>query len=218
MAISLQEYRNKVAALRDKLAAKALDVVIYPAALSLLGTIKNRINDGGNSKGGKIGQYSTKPAYFRKDQFVKRSAFKPIGKNGFKGERVVSEREYRVEERTLKSGKLQQRLVSEQNYRIEKRNLQSMYLAGGYKELRAIQGRRTDVVNFNYRGSLLLSFGIGKSGQTVLIGFKNEKEALKRAGLEKRFGKVFTATDAELKEYNKEVTEESRELINTLLR
>jgi len=56
-----------------------------PAVNELLAEVKNRISrDGKNTAGGKTGDYSSKPMYASKKQFVRTGSFKPIGKTGRK--------------------------------------------------------------------------------------------------------------------------------------
>lgn len=61
-----------------------------PAANMLLATTKNRIvQQGKATDGSRIGSYSTRPAYFSKKQFVKKGAFKGVGKNGGKPRKTM---------------------------------------------------------------------------------------------------------------------------------
>lgn len=83
--MTLRDYQNNIAALISQGAERAIESVIVPAANGLLAAIKNRIAlDGKNSNGGQIGSYSTKPAYYGKQQFTKTSSFKAVGKTGEK--------------------------------------------------------------------------------------------------------------------------------------
>jgi len=77
----------------------------------------------------------------------------------------------------------------------------TMYLPDGYKQLRDVQGLRTDIMNFKYRGDLIQSYKMQKEAQIILLGLDSEKEALKREGLEGKFGEVFYATDEEKQRY-----------------
>lgn len=80
-----EEYTERIFTMSEEYAQRAIDSIYIPAANGLLATIKNRIvNEGENSAGGKIGSYSTKPAYFTQEQFVKKSVFTPQGKTGEK--------------------------------------------------------------------------------------------------------------------------------------
>lgn len=81
--MTLEQYRTALGDLARKVGDRLTDAAIIPAGSALLARIKNRvINEGKNSNGGKIGTYSTKPTYYRRDQFVKKGAFKGQGKNG----------------------------------------------------------------------------------------------------------------------------------------
>lgn len=86
----------------------------------------------------------------------------------------------------------------------------TMYLPGGYKQLRSIQGRRTDVKNYEYTGDLMLSFGFAKNDAGVAIGFNSERSAVKRKGLEAKFGAAFPPSKKEIEDYKEEVTEQSK--------
>jgi len=166
--------------------------VMLPAANRLLGTIKNRIvRDGLNSNNQKIGDYSTTPIYVSKEQFVKKGSFKPLGKGGFKGERIV--------ERKLKSGAIKRS--------IKKTKPQTMYLENGYKQLREIQGMDISKINLKYSGDLIINnYKIATKGKTtILLGITTEEDAKKREGLEARFGAILSGTKEELKVYEDEV-------------
>lgn len=90
----------------------------------------------------------------------------------------------------------------------------SMYLPGGYSQLREIQGRRTDIKNYEYFGNLVKSFNLQSLPQQkmVIIGFDSELEAKKRQALEKRDGKAFYPSSDEIKDYADGVTEDSKQL------
>lgn len=81
--MTLEEYQSKLSELVDLAAVKAYEEVIVPAANELLAETKNRIQlDGTKADGTRIGSYSTREAYYTRSQFIKQSAFKPIGKTG----------------------------------------------------------------------------------------------------------------------------------------
>lgn len=75
----------------------------------------------------------------------------------------------------------------------------SMYLKGGYDELRRIQGRKTPDVNLNYTGSLSLNVQAGKITDGVYgVYLSSELESKKRKGLEKKVGKpVFSISPSD---------------------
>lgn len=92
MAITLAEYQLRLNDLVNIASDEIVDRAIVPAANNLLADIKDRIGlDGKDSKGNKMKGYSNDPAYFRKDDFVKKGAFKGRGNpnkiKNIKGER-----------------------------------------------------------------------------------------------------------------------------------
>lgn len=186
MSITLEQYQHKLQELAKQGSERAVETIIVPAANELLANIKNRIiKEGRKSDGSKIGNYSTKPAYFEQQQFIQKGKFKPRGKTG---------------ETTFKTGALHK----------------SMYIPTGYKGLRDLQGRPTDKINEFYSGSTMLSYQMQIEPNTILLGLTNEKSAKVRAGQEKRFGKIFYATQEELKEYNQNVAKQSKELVTKI--
>lgn len=81
--MNITEYNNKLKQLIGEKSGQLALSIRIPAANRMLATIKNRIiNEGKSSTGADIGQYSRKPAYFSRDKFVKKGAFKGQGKNG----------------------------------------------------------------------------------------------------------------------------------------
>lgn len=93
----------------------------------------------------------------------------------------------------------------------------TQYFPGGYEQLRSVQGRRTDIKNYEYTGDTINAFGFGKNEKGVAIGFRNEKAAEIRKGLEERNGRAFPPSAIEIQEYTKEVVEETKKLqINIL--
>lgn len=83
--MNMQEYMKRLKALTQAVQEKAAEAILVPAVNEYLANkINTIVQKGEKSDGSKIGQYSTKPMYASKDQFVKKSAFKPIGKRGKK--------------------------------------------------------------------------------------------------------------------------------------
>lgn len=83
--VELTDYTKKLEQLSERYSREAVDSVFVPAANEFLATIKNRISqEGRNSQGAPIGQYSTKPGYFGTAAFIRRSSFSPRGKTGEK--------------------------------------------------------------------------------------------------------------------------------------
>lgn len=82
--MTIEEYNAKLGTMTEEYAQRAVDSIYVPAANMLLATIKNRIEEGKNSQDSKTGAYSTKPAYYSPEAFVKRSTFAAQGKTGEK--------------------------------------------------------------------------------------------------------------------------------------
>lgn len=83
--MTLEEYYANLGKLAEVSSQRALDSIVAPAANELLAKIKNRISqDGKNTQGANIGNYSTTPEYYSKSQFVKQGSFRNVGKTGKK--------------------------------------------------------------------------------------------------------------------------------------
>lgn len=224
--MTIEEYRERLIALKQAAAQKAVEQIIVPAANKLLATIKNRIQvEGKNSSGRQIGTYSQKPMYATKEQFVKTASFKPRGKNeiGSNGKKGKIKKELIGGKRIAVKGKSKTTKVEGIGEVTEFKARKSMYLPDGYKELRSIQGRPSDRVNLTYTGSLMASYQLQAKRGSVLLGLTDEQSAKIREGLEqgpKRrlgYGKVFEATVTELDNYNTEVTNAANNLTKSLL-
>lgn len=181
--MNIQEYNKVLKNMPGKVQQRVMEGVIIPAANVMLASIINRnVRDGKNTDGSKRPGYSTRPGYYSPKQFVKKSAFKPQGKNG------------------------------------SKKGAKTMYLPAGYKQLREIQGRKTEVVNAEYTGDTMLAFTLGKENETTaVIGFNREKASRVRKSLEKRYGSMFKPSQQEVANYKKEVTEQSKQLQRNII-
>lgn len=202
MELTATEYEQRLIhlyGLQDSL----VNLVIAPAATTMLTQIKKRILSGKNSADGNIGNYSQKPLYAEKSAFVKPGAFKPQGKDANKGNRIVPT-VLLVQARKLKKGSKFLPLVENNRkytrFSVVKNNYEehkTMYIEEGYKGLRDIQSLQTNHIDLKYRGDLIKDYQQQQLTQEVLQGFTLDKEAKKRAGLEGRFGSVFAPTQAE---------------------
>lgn len=156
------------------------DVGVVQAMTELEAEWKDRVFGRGEaSDGGPIGEYSTKPAYYTRAAFIRTAAFKPKGKNGGGS--------------TFANGAARK----------------SMYLPGGYSELRSIQGRSTEVVNLKYGGSLERAFRVYKFGGESLLGNADEAEHRKVLGNEDRFGDWASLTEGEKQYLRDQLLEKS---------
>ena len=123
--------------------------------------------------------------YSTREMYASKSAFKNTG--GFKG----------VGKRPKKKGKVNK----------------SMYLPGGYRQLKTIQGMESNFVNLTYRGDLRRGLKLFTSGDTVTIKVQgiNEKKV---SGLKDKYGAAtFNHTKEEKEFFKKEV---KRKLIEYL--
>lgn len=98
-----------------------------------------------------------------------------------------------------------------------KRTISTMYLPAGYKQLRQIQGRESSQVNLQYTGSTLLSYQLQALPKYVVIGFLSKEASQIRQANEKKYGKVFYATNEEMKDYTKQVVTETEKLTTSIL-
>lgn len=93
----------------------------------------------------------------------------------------------------------------------------TMYLGGGYSELRQIQGKPVDKMNMNYTGSTLAHYQQTSDERQVLQGFTTEKSALIRQGQEKKRGNIFAPTKEEIAAFNVNVRNEVENLQTKIL-
>lgn len=213
------EYTQRLIELRNAAQAKTIESVIVPSANELLANTINRIvRKGTRTDGGKIGAYSTAPMYASKEQFIKKSAFTPQGKNrnyNVRTNKKTGEQSIYLD----KQSKQKKVTVTDKNGNksVKSANRQTMYLPTGYKQLRDIQGRPTDTINENYTGDTMLSFQLQAVQNGVVIGMVNERAAKIRKGQEKRFGKIFSPTKEELENYAKRVGENLSEIQRKIL-
>lgn len=114
--------------------------------------MKDRIFFEGKRAGGTLisSQYSTKPMYFSKDKFVKKSKFNPIGK----GSSLANRKAIRKHQK--------------KQYARQKRR-KTMYFPLGYKQFRDFNGRQVQKVDLNFSGSFKNSLRTVKDGDNVYL-------------------------------------------------
>lgn len=187
--MNIFQYTEYLRNLADESSGEVVVRSIVPAANELRANIENRIaREGKDSKGNRLKSYSTKPAYFTRDQYVTKGKFKPSGKNS--------------KSKTFKNGNARK----------------SAYMEHGYKQLREVQGRQTNHKDLTYSGDMFRSLVVGREDDAVLIGFDNEEQSRKRKANEKREGTtIFKASEKETQEYNdaflKNYTENIKKII-----
>lgn len=187
----LSDYLQNIA---NNLDSQAVDVAVVQSMTELQANFLKRVFvEGLDSQNSELGNYSEKPNYFSKEQFVRKSAFKGQGQRGFKGERIKE--------------------VSAGQFKVVKSEVKTMYLKNGYKELRQIQGRPTDKVNLDYSGSLKNAYRVFKFGEAVVFGQNDTFEHKKIEGLTDRFSEFQTLTDFEVEQLKNDLAEEVKIII-----
>lgn len=89
----------------------------------------------------------------------------------------------------------------------------SMKLSNGYKELKQIQGLKSDKVNLVYTGDLRESVQSQKKGTGYSIGFTDINNSRKAKQLEKKYGKaIFRLSEEEKTTMNKRLATALRKL------
>lgn len=200
--MTAQEYSDKLTQLHGLVSGDLAKDTIVVSGAELLAKIKYRVvKTGRNSDNNVMGDYSTKPMYVERSQFVKPSAFNPQGKNSkfglTMGDRLIPTARLRSNSRTKNPTKYQTYTVVKPNYKPRK----TMYLPNGYRQLRDIQGMQVQFVNMHYSGRMVKDYIMQKEGQHVVLGINTERSAKIYDGLSGRFGKFFTATSEEQQSY-----------------
>lgn len=204
--MTLAEYDKRlqdVHGLTDSL----VNLVIAPNGIRMLLSIINRVQkEGRSATGSSIGGYSEKPGYFAKSAFTNPGAFQPVGKSS-SGDLLVPSYFLGsfgyVAQPITKSGKPSKRKTK--TYIQVKTNYQqrtSMYLQGGYKEFRSVQGLEAGYVNLTYSGKLFADFQAETDATGMNLGFTTIRSSLIRQGQEKHWGvRIFSPSPVEVKVY-----------------
>lgn len=208
--IIMQDYQQRL----RQLSTIAVESVAVPLANEMLAEVKNRIVlDGKKSDNTQIGQYSVKSAYFEKKVFDKQSAFKPTGKKEsilYSTVNINTGKVKSPKRRTITSFGEKIYSKGEKGFQYDER--MTMFLAGGYKELRLIQGKPIDKINENYTGSTLAAYQQAQGEGFIVQGFTTQKSSLIRHGQELKRGDIFKPTKEELATYNTEFSKGIQDL------
>lgn len=178
--MTMQEHLKQIQRLAAVAEQEAVESVIVPAANELLANIINR-----NINEGKNTDGTTRKDYSTRPMYASEQQFiqkATIKPRGKTGETV------------FKNGKPHK----------------AQYLPQGYKQLRDIQGRRTDIKNYEYTGDLFQSYVLGREGQSIVIGLDKQSQVLKKQGLEKN-GLFLQPTKVEREEYISQITQGIKE-------
>lgn len=186
--MTLEQYRDKIRNIVQQSSAQATSVIRVPAANKLRAAIINRIANEGKATNG-----SLIGTYSTKPSYYTKKQFVKGGA-------------FKPQGKTGKS--------AFDNGKPHK----SMFLPQGYTELRNIQGRRTDIMNWEYSGDLMLDFKQQETQTAILIGFTRIDQSKKRKGLEARFKPAFSPSKEEINDYNKECAAGYAKLISQTLK
>lgn len=197
MPISIDELPAALEGIAERIKEEMNSRILFAAGLAMEAEMKDRIfGEGKDINGNSIGVYSVKPGYFSKDQFVRLGAFKPQGKNGFVGEKIVQ--------------------TAPGKFKVKKEKPKTMYLKEGYKEFRDVQGRQTAHVDAKLSGDLEKSIQTVKITEGVVyIAITDPLSSEKRKGIEERFKKaneIFTGGEADKAVFIKALNDEVEHL------
>lgn len=181
-----EQFEQKI---KDKARSlKMAEQIVYPVATATLDMFRQRLfGKGINGDGSKTGSYSTEPMYASKEQFKNTSGFKPRGKNA----------------KATASGKLKKG----EKKKADGSQRKTMYLPGGYKELRQVQGYETAFVNLQYSGDLFTDYTkLYVQKDKVVAKVSREINRKKIDGLTEHFGpSTFKHTKEEREFFKKEI-------------
>jgi len=153
--------------LYNTIANQAEEQLVVIGAVAMQASMLKRIFERGQATSGAgiASKYSSSPTYYPKKAFKKTAgAFKPIGKNTLIKSTTKTKAANTVSKTTI--------TVSKKNVET-KANRKTMYLAGGYKMLRQVQGLQTNFVDLHVSGSLMQSIRIvtvNKKAQIRIVG------------------------------------------------
>jgi hypothetical protein len=168
-----------------------------------------RIEKEGAKPGAK---YSTKPFYAAKGVFNNKGAFKATGK---------------VESERLKQAKADgknTRRNAKDKVKEDGTPRKTMYLPGGYLELRQIQGLPVDVVNLEYSRRMLSNTTVLKVDDKQpyiaagIVGASQAIEKKKLQGQHKKFGDFLRPAPEETKRLNTEALDELSNIAKAALK
>lgn len=197
-----QEYSERLTKLYGLVSGDLADVTVAISGAELLKQIKDRVvKQGKGTNENRIGDYSTKPIYVERSQFVKGGAFNPQGKRNFQGNTIG---DVLIPTARLKTNSLKRNPARYKSYTLVKPDYtqrKTMYLSEGYKELRNIQGLPTQFIDLKYSGKMVNDYVMVKSGQKMLLGISTDRSAKIYDGLTERFGGFYIASEKEKQDY-----------------
>lgn len=186
--------------LPENVLARLSDTCLKPYVTDL----KNNVH-----RDGLDAQYSKKEIWVPESSFYKKTSFKPQGKNGFKGERIIESTKIKFNKKTQKIESLGL------ERKVQKFKPKTMYLAEGYSEFREVQDLRTDKVNLDVSSDLRNSVGSSNTTNGHLIGITEASQVGKYLGNLDRFGtgegenkRLYVATTQQRKDLHERISNE----------
>lgn len=172
--------------LEHKIGHLPLGEITVAVGQSLLASNIERIHEKGKAVDNTpIGQYSTKDMLVGKKSFVKKASWDSV----YKSNKDKKPSNWRT---IKKNGK---------NYRL-------VVLPGGYKALRQLQGKKTNVVNLNYSSKLQSELNLVAVNNKAEIGFISSYGGTISEAMEDKYGKkIWGVSKEDKKDIQNIVTE-----------
>jgi hypothetical protein len=186
--MNLPEYIDRLRQLGNTEADKSIREEAYiRGGNEFLANIKNRIQrEGKDSSGAKMPEYSTKPAYYPKDAFVKKSSFKGKGKDSVGKFKNGSDRKSMYMANGYKQLRETQGMPT---------NIRTINYAGDLMLSYVIGTEESAIV-----------LGFNQDKQS-----KKRKGLEERNG-----GKIFSGTDNEFQVFNNKIIQNEREIVQRI--
>lgn len=180
----LNQLDETLSNLYNAIANQAEERLTVIGAVAMQASMLKRIFERGQATSGAgiSSKYSSNPTYYPKKAFKKTAgAFKPIGKNTL----------IKVSTKTKGSNSVLKATIKvERSNKETKANRKTMYLAGGYKMLRQVQGLQTNFVDLHVSGSLMQSIRIVSVKSKAQIRITSAKEVEKSEKIEELYGNI----------------------------
>lgn len=183
--MNIEEYIRNLQNLSTDAVNSSREEIYVRSGNELLANIKNRIQrEGKDSNDTAMPAYSSKAAYFGRDQFVRKSSFKAKGKSGAKN---------------FKSGSPHKSMYLEHGYK-ELRDIQGRQTAK--RDLTYSGDLMLSYVLGTIENGILLGFNQDKQSK--------KRKGLE----DRNNGPIFYATQSELDDFNKSIIRNEGEIIN----
>jgi len=169
--------------LYNVIANQAEEQLTVIGAVAMQASMLKRIFERGQATSGAgiASKYSSSPTRYEKKDFKKSpSAFQPIGKKTLIDIKTTSKGSKNVLKATVKVAKGAPKPAA---------TIKTMYLKGGYKMLRQVQGLQTNFVDLHVSGSLLTSIKLYTERKKVQIRITSQNEVAKSENIEKLYKK-----------------------------